>query len=82
MPRLRVGIGRPAAGKTSVERHVLGRFGAEETKVLDLVLVQSVNVLMAQLGEQEEEERRSKSPSPAGDGQAKVASVDPLSTRT
>ncbi|XP_019740218.1 peptidyl-tRNA hydrolase [Hippocampus comes] len=76
MPRLRVGIGRPT-GKTSVERHVLGRFGAEETKVLDLVLVQSVNVLMAQLGEQEEEERRSSSPS-----QTKVASVDPLPTRT
>lgn len=48
MPRLRVGIGRPA-GKTSVERHVLGRFASEEKKVLDSVLVQSVNLLLSEL---------------------------------
>lgn len=48
MPRLRVGIGRPA-GKSSVERHVLGRFSSEEKKVLDSVLVQSVDLLLAQL---------------------------------
>ncbi|TNM90073.1 hypothetical protein fugu_004307 [Takifugu bimaculatus] len=48
MPRLRVGIGRPA-GKTSVERHVLGRFASEEKKVLDSVLVQSVDLLLSEL---------------------------------
>uniref|UniRef100_A0A4W6CS46 peptidyl-tRNA hydrolase n=1 Tax=Lates calcarifer TaxID=8187 RepID=A0A4W6CS46_LATCA len=48
MPRLRVGIGRPA-GKTSVERHVLGRFSSEEQKVLDSVLVQSVDVLLSHI---------------------------------
>lgn len=48
MQRLRVGIGRPA-GRTSVERHVLGRFSSEEKKVLDSVLVQSVDLLLSQL---------------------------------
>ncbi|XP_017283292.1 probable peptidyl-tRNA hydrolase [Kryptolebias marmoratus] len=48
MLRLRVGIGRPA-GKTSVERHVLSRFTSEEQKVLDSVLVQSVDLLLSQL---------------------------------
>lgn len=48
MSRLRIGIGRPA-GKTSVERHVLGRFSSEEKKVLDSVLVQSVDLLLSQL---------------------------------
>lgn len=48
MPRLRVGISRPA-GKSSVERHVLGRFSTEEKKVLDSVLVQSVDLLLSQL---------------------------------
>lgn len=48
MPRLRVGIGRPAR-KTLVERHVLGRFSSEEKKVLDSVLVQSVDLLLSQL---------------------------------
>lgn len=61
MPRLRVGIGRPT-GKTSVERHVLSRFSSEEQKVLDSVLVQSVDLLVSQLGLQEP---RSPS-SPAG----------------
>lgn len=48
MPRLRVGIGRPT-GKTTVERYVLGRFSSEEKKVLDSVLVQSVDLLLSQL---------------------------------
>lgn len=48
MQRLRVGIGRPA-GKSSVERHVLGRFSSEEKKVLDSVLVESVDLLLYQL---------------------------------
>ncbi|XP_061528664.1 probable peptidyl-tRNA hydrolase [Phycodurus eques] len=63
MPRLRVGIGRPA-GKTSVEHHVMGRFFAEEWKILDYVLVQSVDILMSQLGNQEE--KCSSSSSSAG----------------
>ncbi|XP_037115063.1 probable peptidyl-tRNA hydrolase [Syngnathus acus] len=75
MPRLRVGIGRPA-GKTSVERHVLGRFSAEERKVLDSVLVQSVNILMSQLRDQDEKQCSSPS-STAGGRQAKVASIEP-----
>ncbi|XP_028271121.1 probable peptidyl-tRNA hydrolase [Parambassis ranga] len=65
MPRLRVGIGRPT-GKTSVERHVLSRFTSEEQKVLDSVLVQSVDLLLSQLSQQD-----SQSPSsPAGGRQA------------
>ncbi|KAK2901683.1 probable peptidyl-tRNA hydrolase [Channa argus] len=52
MPRLRVGIGRPA-GKTSVERHVLGRFTSEEQKILTSVLVQSVDLLLSQLSHQD-----------------------------
>ncbi|XP_045891821.1 probable peptidyl-tRNA hydrolase isoform X2 [Micropterus dolomieu] len=61
MPRLRVGIGRPT-GKASVERHVLGRFSSEEQKVLDSVLVQSVDLLLSELSQQD-----SQSPSsPAG----------------
>ncbi|XP_041855546.1 probable peptidyl-tRNA hydrolase [Melanotaenia boesemani] len=65
MPRLRVGIGRPA-GKTSVERHVLSRFSSEEQKVLDSVLVQSVDLLLSHLSQPD-----SQSPSsPAGGRQA------------
>ncbi|KAM9391693.1 peptidyl-tRNA hydrolase [Pholidichthys leucotaenia] len=52
MTRLRIGIGRPT-GKTSVERHVLSRFTLEEQKVLDSVLVQSVNLLLSQLSHQD-----------------------------
>ncbi|XP_065140432.1 peptidyl-tRNA hydrolase [Paramisgurnus dabryanus] len=44
-PRLRIGIGRPS-GKTSVDRHVLGRFSQEEQKVLDSVMQQSLDVLL------------------------------------
>uniref|UniRef100_A0A4W6CRN6 peptidyl-tRNA hydrolase n=1 Tax=Lates calcarifer TaxID=8187 RepID=A0A4W6CRN6_LATCA len=85
MPRLRVGIGRPA-GKTSVERHVLGRFSSEEQKVLDSVLVQSVDVLLSQLSQQQDpqspsspaegrraaqkREERERSASPAEDAAA------------
>lgn len=69
MLRLRVGIGRPT-GKTSVERHVLSRFSSEEQKVLDSVLVQSVDLLLAQLS-QEDSQQDSQSPSsPAGGRQA------------
>ncbi|KAI4901695.1 hypothetical protein NFI96_029241 [Prochilodus magdalenae] len=50
MPRLRIGIGRPL-GKTSVERHVLGRFSKEEQNILSSVLEQSVNLLLTQLAE-------------------------------
>ncbi|XP_069562049.1 peptidyl-tRNA hydrolase [Brachyistius frenatus] len=52
MPRLRVGIGRPA-GKTSVERHVLSRFTSEEQKVLDSVVLRSVDLLLSQLSQQD-----------------------------
>lgn len=48
MRRLRVGIGRPSA-KTTVDRHVLGRFSPDERKVLDAVLVQSVDLLLSLL---------------------------------
>uniref|UniRef100_A0A3B5M5C3 peptidyl-tRNA hydrolase n=1 Tax=Xiphophorus couchianus TaxID=32473 RepID=A0A3B5M5C3_9TELE len=61
MPRLRVGIGRPS-GKTSVERHVLSRFTAEEQKVLEAVLVQSVDLLISQLSQQDAQ----SASSPAG----------------
>ncbi|GLD61400.1 probable peptidyl-tRNA hydrolase isoform X1 [Lates japonicus] len=64
MPRLRVGIGRPA-GKTSVERHVLGRFSSEEQKVLDSVLVQSVDVLLSQLSQQDPQQDPQSPSSPA-----------------
>lgn len=66
MPRLRVGISRPT-GKTSVERHVLGRFSTEEQKVLDSVLVQSVDLLISQLSQQDsKQDPQSSSSSPAG----------------
>ncbi|XP_030579286.1 peptidyl-tRNA hydrolase [Archocentrus centrarchus] len=65
MPRLRIGIGRPT-GKTSVERHVLSRFTAEEQKVLDSVLVQSVDLLLSQLCPQDSQ----CASSPAGGRQA------------
>ncbi|KAM4616040.1 peptidyl-tRNA hydrolase isoform 2-T2 [Polymixia lowei] len=65
MPRLRVGIGRPA-GKTPVDRYVLGRFSREEQKVLGAVLDQSVDLLLSQLTDQQ-----AQSPSsPAGGRQA------------
>ncbi|TKS78185.1 putative peptidyl-tRNA hydrolase [Collichthys lucidus] len=67
MPRLRVGISRPT-GKTSVERHVLGRFSTEEQEVLDSVLVQSVDLLISQLSQQDSKQdpQSSSSSSPAG----------------
>lgn len=52
MLRLRVGIGRPS-GKTSVDRHVLGRFSKEEQTVLSVVLDQSVDILLSQLIDQD-----------------------------
>ncbi|XP_044051117.1 probable peptidyl-tRNA hydrolase [Siniperca chuatsi] len=69
MPRLRVGIGRPT-GKTSVERHVLGRFSSEEQKVLDSVLAQSVDLLLSQLSEQDSRQDSQSPSSPAGGRQA------------
>lgn len=65
MPRLRVGIGRPT-GKTTVERHVLGRFSSEEKKVLDSVLVQSVDLLLSQLSQQDSQQEPQSPSSPAG----------------
>lgn len=52
MPRLRVGIGRPGPG-APVQAHVLGHFSSSEKKVLDSVLVQSVDLLLAQLSQEE-----------------------------
>ncbi|XP_030647758.1 peptidyl-tRNA hydrolase [Chanos chanos] len=52
MRRLRIGIGRPS-GKTPVDRYVLGRFSAEERKVLSTVLDESVTTLLAQLKDNE-----------------------------
>ncbi|XP_041793295.1 probable peptidyl-tRNA hydrolase isoform X2 [Chelmon rostratus] len=66
MTRLRVGIGRPKE-KTSVERHVLGRFSSEEQKALDSVLVQSVDLLLSQLSQQDsQQDPQSSSSLPAG----------------
>lgn len=70
MLRLRVGIGRPEGG-TPVERYVLGRFSSEEKKVLDSVLVQSVDLLLSQLSQQDsQQDSQSASSSPAGGRQA------------
>ncbi|XP_065808110.1 probable peptidyl-tRNA hydrolase [Labrus bergylta] len=68
MPRLRVGIGRPTE-KRSVERHVLGRFSSEEKKILDSVLVQSVDLLLSQFSQLSQQEPQPPS-SPAGGRQA------------
>lgn len=65
MQRLRVGIGRPT-GKTSVERHVLGRFSSEEKKILDSVLIQSVDLLLSQLSEQQSQQDPQPPSLPAG----------------
>ncbi|XP_068594751.1 peptidyl-tRNA hydrolase [Brachionichthys hirsutus] len=65
MKRLRVGIGRPS-GKASVERHVLQRFSAEEQKVLDAVLVHSVDLLLSQLSRRESSPVCQSPSSPAG----------------
>ncbi|KAL4623126.1 putative peptidyl-tRNA hydrolase [Arapaima gigas] len=48
MPRLLIGIGRPAE-KALVNNYVLGRFSKEEQKVLCTVLEQSVDLLLSQL---------------------------------
>ncbi|XP_028434299.1 peptidyl-tRNA hydrolase isoform X1 [Perca flavescens] len=69
MPRLRVGIGRPT-GKTPVERHVLGRFSSEEKKVLESVLVQSVDLLLSQLSQEDSQQESQPPSSPAGGRQA------------
>ncbi|KAM7415570.1 hypothetical protein PAMA_017875 [Pampus argenteus] len=66
MLRLRVGIGRPKE-KTLVQHYVLGRFSSEEKKVLDSVLVQSVDLLLSQLSQEDSKQSPS---SPAGGRQA------------
>ncbi|XP_046871814.1 probable peptidyl-tRNA hydrolase [Hypomesus transpacificus] len=76
MPRLRVGIGRPS-GKTSVDRHVLGRFSQEEQKVLMVVLDQSVDLLLRQLTEQEVQSPASP---PGGRRTSKASKAGELST--
>lgn len=80
MPRLRVGIGRPA-GKTSVERHVLGRFTSEEKKVLDSVLVQSVDLLLSELSLLDSQKEPPSSPAggrhTASGGKEKKCSASP-----
>lgn len=76
MLRLRVGIGRPS-GKTPVDRYVLGRFSSEEKKLLDSVLVQSVDLLLSQLSLQDSSS--SSSSSPAGGAQAAGTSAAPRS---
>ncbi|MEQ2291603.1 hypothetical protein AMECASPLE_014793 [Ameca splendens] len=69
MLRLRVGIGRPS-GKTSVDRHVLSRFTSEEQKVLESVLVQSVDLLISQLSQSDSPQDSQPASSPAGGRQA------------
>uniref|UniRef100_A0A8C5DZ85 peptidyl-tRNA hydrolase n=1 Tax=Gouania willdenowi TaxID=441366 RepID=A0A8C5DZ85_GOUWI len=61
MPRLRVGIGRPA-GRTSVERHVLTGFSSEEQNIVNCVLVQSVELLLLQLEHPKAQQNSSCSP--------------------
>lgn len=65
MKRLRVGIGRPT-GKTSVDRYVLGRFSSDEKKLLDSVLIQSVDLLLSLLSEQRSQPALQSPSSPAG----------------
>lgn len=65
MPRVRVGIGRPAV-KTLVQRHVLGRFSSEEIKILDSVVIQSVDLLLSQLSQQDTKQDSQSPSSPAG----------------
>ncbi|XP_040899291.1 probable peptidyl-tRNA hydrolase isoform X2 [Toxotes jaculatrix] len=69
MLRLRVGISRPT-GKTSVERHVLGRFSSEEQKVLNSVLAQSVDLLLSELSHKDSQQDSQSPSSPAGGRQA------------
>ncbi|XP_047236327.1 probable peptidyl-tRNA hydrolase isoform X2 [Girardinichthys multiradiatus] len=69
MLRLRVGIGRPSL-KTSVDRHVLSRFTSEEQKVLESVLVQSVDLLISQLSQSDSPQDSQPASSPAGGRQA------------
>lgn len=52
MPRLRFGIGRPS-GNTTVNRHVLGRFSKEEENTISSAMEQSVELLLAQITEQQ-----------------------------
>ncbi|TSM85964.1 putative peptidyl-tRNA hydrolase [Bagarius yarrelli] len=63
MPRLRFGIGRPL-GNTTVDRHVLGRFSKEEQNMLSSIMEQSVELLLAQVTEQQLQR------TPAGGGRA------------
>ncbi|XP_014341670.1 probable peptidyl-tRNA hydrolase isoform X2 [Latimeria chalumnae] len=45
MPRLRIGIGRPP-DKSSVQRHVLGKFSSLEEEALKTILEQSTELLL------------------------------------
>ncbi|XP_035513540.1 probable peptidyl-tRNA hydrolase [Morone saxatilis] len=76
MPRLLVGIGRPT-GKTPVDRHVLGKFSSDEKKVLDSVLVQSVDLLLKQLSEQDSQQDPQSPSSPAGGRRAAQKRKEP-----
>ncbi|XP_051279164.1 probable peptidyl-tRNA hydrolase isoform X2 [Dicentrarchus labrax] len=76
MPRLLVGIGRPT-GKTPVDRHVLGRFSSDEKKVLDSVLVQSVDLLLKQLSQQDSQQDPQSPSSPAGGRRAAQKRKEP-----
>lgn len=49
-----------------MDRHVLGRFSSDERKVLDSVLVQSVDLLLSLLSEQQSQSAPKVSSSPAG----------------
>ncbi|XP_013870090.1 peptidyl-tRNA hydrolase [Austrofundulus limnaeus] len=67
--RLRVGIGRPS-GETSVERYVLSRFTSEEQRILDSVLVRSVDLVVSQLLPAASHQDPRPASSPAGGGRA------------
>lgn len=49
-----------------MDRHVLGRFSSDEKKVVDSVLVQSVDLLLSLLSEQQSQPAPKSSSSPAG----------------
>ncbi|XP_041642497.1 probable peptidyl-tRNA hydrolase [Cheilinus undulatus] len=81
MPRLRVGIGRPA-DRSSVERHVLGRFSSEQKAVLDSVLVQSVDLLLSQLSPKDSKQDSQSPSSPAGGRQTAEKRMERKSAET
>ncbi|XP_042336906.1 probable peptidyl-tRNA hydrolase, partial [Plectropomus leopardus] len=72
MRRLRVGIGRPT-DRAQVVGYVLDRFTSEEKKVLDSVLVRSVDLLLSELSQQDSQQDSS---SPAGGRQAQQTEAE------